>query len=506
MFTPRTPMKSSPPLDESSVFWYNITNYGNEANHMNFFQLKHKKWGLTAALLLLICTLLWGCDGVTTPPDSTPTDTVTDAPIVGMHQLNILESGPLYMEVGDTLTLTTDAPAELKDGLTWTSSAPCVGITRKGVVTAQVLGKATVTVEYHGFTDSIEIEVVDKIPADTKPVETTPSDPVESNPTETPTTPDEPTDTDPETEVPPPTVIIEAERSPEGYKPAGSYEEALNRTQNGQLSGYDYVPDQAPIISDYRPMQDGKYIKNNDPYYVDENTYVVVDAYGREVFRVYRGGAYITLEEVAAYVWAFGDIPANHSTSKKTSPSSSIWGEYLRVNHTKFSGSTSKYPYEPELPRISGCGGDLTYYEMDIGTTGTDCDPGYYATIYNNGSKITRGAARIVYARFDRNGNAIIEPDEKYVFYTYNHYNDFQEYLNYYGGWGEMFGNITGGGAISSKYDYNPTPYVPVANAPIAARGARILPVLYAETYTAPFRMESTVLHCDFHRYRDMAA
>ncbi|MBQ7910581.1 MAG: hypothetical protein IJ363_07315, partial [Clostridia bacterium] len=193
---------------------------------MNFFQLKHKKWGLTAALLLLICTLLWGCDGVTTPPDSTPTDTVTDAPIVGMHQLNILESGPLYMEVGDTLTLTTDAPAELKDGLTWTSSAPCVGITRKGVVTAQVLGKATVTVEYHGFTDSIEIEVVDKIPADTKPVETTPSDPVESNPTETPTTPDEPTDTEPETETPPPTVIIEAERSPEGYKPAGSYEEA----------------------------------------------------------------------------------------------------------------------------------------------------------------------------------------------------------------------------------------------------------------------------------------
>ena len=253
-------------------------------------------------------------------------------------------------------------------------------------------------------------------------------------------------------------------------------------------------------------MQDGKYIKNNDPYYVDENTYVVVDAYGREVFRVYRGGAYITLEEVAAYVWAFGDIPANHSTSKKTSPSSSIWGEYLRVNHTQFSGSTSKYPYEPELPRISGCGGDFTYYEMDIGTTGTDCDPGYYATIYNNGSKITRGAARIVYARFDRNGNKIIEPDEKHVFYTYNHYNDFQEYLNYYGGWGEMFGNITGGGAISSKYDYNPTPYVPVANAPIAARGVRILSVLYAETYTAPFRMEATVLHCDFHRYRDMAA
>ena len=476
---------------------------------MDFLKLKHKKWGVTAALLLLICALLFGCDSAIEAPDTTLTDTVTDAPIVGMHQLNILESGPIYMEIGDTVTLTTDAPAALQDGLTWTSSAPCVGITRKGVVTAQVLGKATVTVEYHGFTDSIEIQVVDRIPTETKPAETTPSAPAETDPSDTETAEsDDPADTEPESETtpPPPTVIIEAERSPEGYKPAGSYEEALNRTQNGQLSGYPYVPDQAPIISDYRPMQDGKYIKNNDPYYIDENTYVVVDAYGREVFRIYRGGAYITLEEVAAYVWAFGDIPANHSASKKTSPTSSIWGEYLRVNHTKFSGSTSKYPYEPELPRISGCGGDFTYYEMDIGTTGTDCDPGYYATIYNNGSRITRGAARIVYARFDRNGNTIIEPDEKYVFYTYNHYNDFQEYLNYYGGWGEMFGNITGGGAISSKYDYNPTPYVPVATAPIAARGARILPVLYAEPVTAPVKMEATVLHCDFHRYRDMAA
>ena len=59
----------------------------------------------------------------------------------------------------------------------------------------------------------------------------------------------------------------------------------------------------------------------------------------------------------------------------------------------------------------------------------------------------------------DKNVKSI---NERHVFYTYNHYNDFQEYLNYEGGWGEMFGNITGGGTISSKYDYNPTPYVQV--------------------------------------------
>ena len=109
-----------------------------------------------------------------------------------------------------------------------------------------------------------------------------------------------------ESETIPPLVIYEEVNSPSSHKPATSYEEALERTNNYQLSGYDYVPDQAPILSEYRPMQDGKYVKNTNSYYADYNTYVVVDVYGREVFRLYRGGAYITLEEVAAYVYAFG--------------------------------------------------------------------------------------------------------------------------------------------------------------------------------------------------------
>ena len=469
---------------------------------MNHWLAKHRKWALSLALLLSVCALLFGCDILGGQSDAATLPTETTASLVGIHQLNIIEEGPLYLMVGDTATLTTDAPAEFSDRLTWTSSSPAVGITQQGVVTAQVTGTSTVTVEYYGFADSIEIIVVDELPSE--PVETSPSDPDDTSspsdpadtdppdPAETDpadTDPTDPAETDPaesETEPTvqaPPTVVIEAERSPAGYRPAGSYQEALDRTQKGELSGYPYVPDQAPIISDYRPIADGKYIKNTTEYFIDENTYVVVDAYGREVFRIYRGGAYITLEEVAAYVWAFGDIPANHSTSKKTSPTASIWGEYLRVNHTKFSGDTGKYPYEPVLPRISGCGGDFTYYEMDIGTTGTDCDPSYAAVLYNNGYSITRGAARIVYARFDRNGNKIIEPDEKHVFYTYNHYNDFQEYLNYANGWGEMFGNITGGGTISSKTDYNPTPYVQVQFAEFSPT-QRSLSTVYQHRYT----------------------
>ena len=135
----------------------------------------------------------------------------------------------------------------------------------------------------------------------------------------------------------------------------------------------------------------------------------------------------------------------------------------LRLNNNEFSGDTDKYPYEPILPRISGCGGDLIYYEVDIGTTGTDCDPRYPSEIYNDGYSITRGAARIVYSRYyESDGSLITSLEDRYVFYTYNHYNDFQEYLNYQNGWGEIFGNITGGGEISSyDPDFPPTDYVP---------------------------------------------
>ena len=247
------------------------------------------------------------------------------------------------------------------------------------------------------------------------------------------------------------------------YTPATNYWDAYYRTRHYLMSGDIEVPDEAPVVSGNQPKEDGLFVRNTSALYSsDGNIYYVIDAKGNIVNKIYKGAAYITLEEVAAYVFAFGNVPANYTSSKKTKPTDSLWGEYLRLNHSYFSGNTSKYPYEPVLPDISGCGGELDYYEIDIGTTGTDTGNGYEVRIYNNGSTIVRGAARIVYTRYDKNGNEIIDLDEKYLFYTYNHYNDFQEYLNYEGGWGEMFGYVTGGGTISSKYDYNPTPYVAV--------------------------------------------
>ena len=295
------------------------------------------------------------------------------------------------------------------------------------------------------------------------PTDPTPAIPFPTTPTEPPTEPTRPiTQEDPY-------VNVDKEAFYANYTPAADYMDAYYRSQHGLMSGSLEVPGPKAVEADYRPMEGGKFIRNTNSYYTDDgNTYVVVDGYGNVVMYIYKAGAYITLEEVAAYMYAFGgaeeQLPANYTSKKRGDPETNMWGKYLRLNHSFFLGDTTKYPYEPVLPDISGCGGALQYYEMDIGTTG-EVKENYTVGEYNNGVRITRGSARLVYTRQDKNGNGVYEQDEIYVFFTHNHYNDFREYLNYYGGWGEMFGNVTGGGTPGSKTDCNPTPYVPTAYA-----------------------------------------
>lgn len=294
---------------------------------------------------------------------------------------------------------------------------------------------------------------------DSTPPQTDPT-PTVTDPTTEPTEPEELGCGGHETD---PYVNVNKEEFYANYTTACCYQDAYYRTQHFLMSGSLEVPGQDAQESPYRPMEGDRYIRNTDTHYEDDgNTYVVVDCAGDEVLRLYKGAAYITLEEVAAYMYAFGGsnnaLPGNYTSSKVTKVGTNPWGIYLRGNHSYFSGDTSRYPYEPALPNITGCGGRLQYFELDIGTTGTTT-PGYTGKLYNNGTTITRGAARLVYGRVDLNRNGVYEQGEVYVFYTHNHYNDFREYLNYYGGWGQMFGNITGGGVFDSKTQCNPTPY-----------------------------------------------
>ena len=436
------------------------------------------KTGRILAAIMLICVLLINtvsCDLLPALGSGGGGDSVE-------RDDSFYINSPLTVDlmIGESLTLELVIGKDLSGEVVWTSSNDCATV-EDGVVTAIYEGVAIIKAILGDKVGRVIInvksekndgsgndgsgsgnsgsggELTESLEGETIYVSTT-QDPITSDPY----------------------VNVDEDEFYDNYTPAISYNDAYYRTKHNLMSGSIEKQDQAPTISPYRPQINGTYVRNN--LYIfseDGNTYYVVDCYGEIAFEVYYGGAYVVLEEVAAYVFAFGEPPANHSASKKTSPSSSAWGEYLRVNNTMFSGSTTKYPYEPKLPRISGCGGDLTYYEMDIGTTGTDCDPDYDITDYNDGYKITRGAARIVYSCKDKNGNKIIDLDERYVFYTYNHYNDFQEYLNYEGGWGEMFGNITGGGTLSSKYNYNPTPYVETARGRIGKTPAIVVVYYY---------------------------
>lgn len=340
-----------------------------------------------------------------------------------LESIEIRTGEVMTLEVGTSLQLRLDADVTNKN-VYWTVDNDNVTVDENGLVGALKTGLSEVKVSVDKVYDTIFIKVVDDIP-----------------------------ETDPFTSVSKTEFYAD-------YKPAQTYEEAVYRSAHNLMSGSIADQDQSPTLAKNQPMQDRKYIRNTHAYYSNDlNTYYVVDENGDIVNQVFKGGAYVTLEEVAAYIFAFNEIPANYTSKKSGSPSSDPWGKYLRLNHSKFSGDTSRYPYEPVLPNISGCGGNFQYYELDVGTTGTDCDPSYDIVDYNNGSKITRGAARIVYSNSTTSGKALTDINEKYLFYTYNHYNDFQEYLNYQGGWGEMFGNITGGGTLSSKYDYNPTIY-----------------------------------------------
>ena len=103
------------------------------------------------------------------------------------------------------------------------------------------------------------------------------------------------------------------------YTPACCLVDATYRSAHFLLSGSLEVPGQDAQPAENRPMQDGKFVRNLDARYEDDgNTYIVVDSRGKEVLRIYQGGGYITLEEVAAYMYAFGGktgtFPANYTS------------------------------------------------------------------------------------------------------------------------------------------------------------------------------------------------
>lgn len=253
------------------------------------------------------------------------------------------------------------------------------------------------------------------------------------------------------------------------YEKAKSYEDSYYRTNHGLMSG-DITP-QTHLPKDSSLKEADKYIRLTTATYVlDTNgnyiAYVINDLNSNNDI-IYYGGAYTSLNEVAAYLLAFGEVPANSSYDKNSGQSISIlkWGEYGRCNVDHFSGNTNSFPYEPYLPKVNS----IYYTETDFGTIGgyvnESISKTYKQKNYNDGNEINRGAARLCFV----SDSSIKSIDKRYVFYTYNHYNDFQEYLNYNDGFGQRFGNESAGNQYcSSRNDYY--------------ESAKAEPTLYPET------------------------
>ena len=247
------------------------------------------------------------------------------------------------------------------------------------------------------------------------------------------------------------------------YQEASTYEEAYFRSKNHLMSGditpQGHIPEaKVYTYNDYDVRcSSGTYVLDKNGDYI---AYIMND-FNDEYKAIFYGGAYTSLNDVSCYLFAFGEVPVNSNYSKSSSgrkKSVQEWGEYGRVNIGGYSNDVSSYPFEPELPT------NVTYTETDFGTIGgyTNENPitgtSYTQDVYNDGTSISRGAARFVFC----SDPSIKNIDQRYVFYTYNHYNDFQEYLNYKDGFGKRFGNQSAGnyycGNKSDYYDSNQYP------------------------------------------------
>lgn len=265
-----------------------------------------------------------------------------------------------------------------------------------------------------------------------------------------------------------------------GY--AANYQDALKDAQNKEISGYN-------LKTDYQIEFNPDVIYNHDLM-----AYRVIDmVYGDNgnSFRInyldsskqgpviYKNCAYTFVEDIAAYILAFGDVPINMQYSKNNSNGAiQDWGEYGRVNYSFYSNdndSKKSYYYETELPThrylFDASPNDedyyYVYYESDYGASVANDEPyqqqaGYTIKQYNDGQFITRGTLRFCYTMYytyeEHNSyqkNTIANPYDRNVFFTMNHYNDFQQYLNYYGGWSIRFGNTTLGNGWNEYVETN---------------------------------------------------
>lgn len=250
-----------------------------------------------------------------------------------------------------------------------------------------------------------------------------------------------------------------------GYAP--NLTVALNLADDRSLAGDRQEMDYIPSSATANPQNaEGIYYRLSTMNYGDNgNSFRINMIDGTEGPVIFKGGAYTNIEDIAAYITAFGDNPPNARFTKSNKSNALYnWGSIARINYDFYSNDNSpkKFNYETECYTHSQYFAKTPspnnywyhYFESDVGATNWNDEPyqrGAYENSlrpYNNGEQITRGALRFVWTYNWTNvehgeilKGTIDESYERNVYYTTTHYNDFQQYLNYYGGWAQRVGN-----------------------------------------------------------------
>jgi len=181
-----------------------------------------------------------------------------------------------------------------------------------------------------------------------------------------------------------------------------------------------------------RPVED----KDDDSRLITTKTLVklAVPEYVGEVYGIpnsdvviTKGEVYTELNDVAAYIIAFKELPVNYFYKSNKSTCSAKYGSSCRLVGSK---QYSNDPYSSHKSPILTDGAS-EYHECDLAS---------YDGEYSINS---RGSYRLVYS---------LDEGKEIVYFTDCHYENFSEYYNYYNGFGPWWGN----GDINQDFDRYP--------------------------------------------------
>lgn len=286
------------------------------------------------------------------------------------------------------------------------------------------------------------------------------------------------------------------------YTIAKSPIDAKYRSEAGLLSGSNFDSDYLPhssINMEESTLKISNSRSNTLNYLINEDTnekeaYIFYSLDGSFNY-IYKSGAYWTINDTAAYLLAFGNCPINQDYDKyeaQMSLSTDTWYRYGRVNRGFYDGPVKdKYAYESWFVGMEDK--DIYYTETDFGNATyynkTEYDSQYAAMPYIKKDETTneydiytatpgdRGVLRFCFTSEFENLNpanhnkshATPKTKENFensyykrVYYTFNHYNDWHEFLNYKDGWSDVFGNMTRGNDYNDMNIHKDKSYAPI--------------------------------------------